>query len=113
MVERHTTRRVLGILSRVAISFALLGLLIWWLPSFDADELWPEFNSATPFWLVGALILTVIGNMVATARWYEVACALGLEVKPRRMFSHYMAGMFISNFVPTTVGGDVLRMSRL
>lgn len=113
MTERHTVRRVLGILLRVGFSVALLGLLIWWLPSFDADELWPEFNSATPFWLVGALILTVIGNMVATARWYEVACALGLEVKPRRMFSHYMAGMFVSNFVPTTVGGDVLRISRL
>ena len=92
---------------------ALLALLIWWLPSFDADELWPDFNSATPFWLIGALMLTVIGNVVATARWYEVACALGLQVKPRRMFSHYMAGMFVSNFVPTTVGGDVLRVSRL
>ena len=98
---------------RVAVSVALLALLIWWLPSFDADELWPDFNSATPFWLIGAFALTVAGNVAATARWYEVARALGLEVKPRRMFSHYMAGMFVSNFVPTTVGGDVLRMSRL
>ena len=92
---------------------ALLALLIWWLPSFDADELWPDFNSATPFWLIGAFLLTVLGNVVATVRWHEVASALGLQVKPRRMFSHYMAGMFISNFVPTTVGGDVLRISRL
>ncbi|MCY4037502.1 MAG: lysylphosphatidylglycerol synthase transmembrane domain-containing protein [bacterium] len=111
--ERQLARRVFSIVSRVAISLALLALLIRWLPSFDADELWPDFNSATPFWLIGALVLTVLGNMVATARWHEVACALGLRVKFRRMFSHYMAGMFVSNFVPTTVGGDVLRMSRL
>ncbi|WP_419849811.1 lysylphosphatidylglycerol synthase transmembrane domain-containing protein [Candidatus Poriferisocius sp.] len=113
MTEKHTTRRVLSVVLRVGISVALFFLLIWWLPSFDAGQLWPDFNSATPFWLIGALMLTVIGNMAATARWYEVAIALGLEVKPRRMFSHYMAGMFISNFVPTTVGGDVLRISRL
>ena len=111
--ERQLARRVFSIVSRVAISLALLALLIRWLPSFDADELWPDFNSATPFWLIGALVLTVLGNMVATARWHEVASALGLRVKFRRMFSHYMAGMFVSNFVPTTVGGDVLRMSRL
>ncbi len=113
MTEKHTTRRVLSIVLRVGISVALFFLLIWRLPSFDAGQLWPDFNSTTPFWLIGALMLTVMGNMAATARWYEVAVALGLQVKPRRMFSHYMAGMFISNFVPTTVGGDVLRTSRL
>ncbi len=104
---------MLRIAPRVAISVGLLALLVWQAPSFDADELWPDFNSATPWWLAGAFALTVGANVAATARWYEVASALGLQVRPRRMFSHYMAGMFISNFVPTTVGGDVLRMSRL
>ncbi len=113
MTEKHITRRVLSIVLRVGISVALLALLVWWLPSFDANELWPDFNSATPFWLIGAFLLTVASMVLATARWYEVARALGMQVNPRRMFSHYMAGMFISNFVPTTVGGDVLRISRL
>ncbi|WP_420639131.1 lysylphosphatidylglycerol synthase transmembrane domain-containing protein [Candidatus Poriferisocius sp.] len=111
--DKHPVRRMLGVVMRVGISGVLLVLLIWRAPSFDADEMWPDFNSATPFWLVAAFALTVAGNVVATARWYEVASALGLRVKPRRLFSHYMAGMFISNFVPTTVGGDVLRMTRL
>ena len=92
---------------------ALLVLLVWRAPSFDANEMWPDFNSSTPFWLIGALALTVVGNLVATVRWYEVARALGLRVSRRRMFSHYMAGMFLSNFVPTTVGGDLVRISRL
>ena len=30
-----------------------------------------------------------------------------------RLFSHYMSGQFVSNFLPTTVGGDVVRVSRL
>ena len=104
---------MLGVALRVGASVALLVALVWVLPSFDADELWPEFNSATPYWLIGAFLLTLASMVLATARWYEVARALGLRVQPRRMFSHYMAGIFVSNFVPTTVGGDVLRITRL
>ena len=104
---------MLGIALRVGASVALLVALVWLLPSFDADELWPEFNSATPYWLIGAFLLTLASMVLATARWYEVGRALGLQVQPRRMFSHYMAGIFVSNFVPTTVGGDVLRITRL
>ena len=104
---------MLGVALRVGASVALLVALVWLLPSFDADELWPEFNSATPYWLIGAFLLTLASMVLATARWYEVARALGLQVQPQRMFSHYMAGIFVSNFVPTTVGGDVLRITRL
>src|SRR5690606_34180014 len=30
-----------------------------------------------------------------------------------RLTSHYLAGQFVSNVLPTTIGGDVLRVSRL
>ncbi|MCY4257684.1 MAG: lysylphosphatidylglycerol synthase transmembrane domain-containing protein [bacterium] len=113
MSEHRRVRRAFGFFLRVAMSVALLVLLVWRAPSFNAEELWPEVNSATPWWLLSALALTVSANVLATARWYEVARTLGVHERRRRMFSHYMAGLFISNFVPTTVGGDVLRMSRL
>src|SRR5262249_59841132 len=29
------------------------------------------------------------------------------------LMSHYLAGQFVSNVLPTTIGGDVLRVSRL
>ncbi|MYI30197.1 MAG: flippase-like domain-containing protein [Acidimicrobiia bacterium] len=113
MAEHRPLRRALSFLLRVAMSVALLWVLIWRAPSFDAEELWPEVNSATPWWLLSALALTVSANVLATARWYEVARTLNVQTQRRKMFSHYMAGLFISNFVPTTVGGDVLRVSRL
>ena len=39
--------------------------------------------------------------------------ALGVRQPLGRLFSHYMSGQFVSNFLPTTVGGDVVRVSRL
>jgi glycosyltransferase 2 family protein len=38
---------------------------------------------------------------------------LGLHAGLRRLLSHYLACQFVSNVLPTTIGGDVLRVSRL
>ena len=46
-------------------------------------------------------------------RWQKVLDALGLHAGLRRLLSHYLAGQFVSNVLPTTIGGDVLRVSRL
>ena len=57
--------------------------------------------------------MTFQAFVLAAMRWQRVLRALGLDQPLLRLFSHYMAGQFLSNFVPTTVGGDVLRVSRL
>ena len=46
-------------------------------------------------------------------RWQKVLDVLGLHAGLRRLLSHYLAGQFVSNVLPTTIGGDVLRVSRL
>lgn len=106
-------RRSLGVFARIAISVALLVFLYARTPRFDADELLPDWNSTTVWWLVGALALTFSSHVMSTMRWFETAKAIRVPSSPGRLFSHYMAGVFVSNFVPTTVGGDVLRVRRL
>ena len=39
--------------------------------------------------------------------------ALEIRTKLPRLMSHNLAGQFVSNVLPTTIGGDVLRVSRL
>lgn len=82
-------------------------------PEFDTDNLLPEWSASTPLWLGAALALTITGFWFAAVRWHRVLFAFDMEAPTTRLFSHYMAGQFISNFVPTTVGGDVLRVNRL
>jgi hypothetical protein len=36
-----------------------------------------------------------------------------LEARFKRLLSHFLAGQFLSNVLPSTIGGDVLRMARL
>ena len=51
--------------------------------------------------------------MLSALRWQKVLDALEIRAQLPRLMSHYMAGQFVSNVLPTTIGGDVLRVSRL
>lgn len=106
-------KRALSIAFRVVISVGLLVFLFLQVPEFDTDELLPDWNSATPRWLAAALGLTILSQVMSTLRWQQAADAVGVPGRLWRLFSHYMAGLFVSNFVPTTMGGDVLRVNRL
>ena len=103
----------LALLGRIAISAALIALLLWQAPDIDADELVPDWSPTTIAWLVVAALLTLAGMVLATVRWRQVLHALGLHEPLRRLFAHTMAGQFVSNVLPTTIGGDVLRVARL
>lgn len=107
------TKRFLGLVLRIGSSVALLIFLFSRLDNVSLSEILPDWDAGTPFWLIGALSLTMASFVLASMRWMRVLRALGLRETTPRLFSHYMAGQFVSNFVPTTVGGDVLRISRL
>jgi uncharacterized protein (TIRG00374 family) len=64
-------------------------------------------------WLAAALAVTLVGIVLSAIRWQRVLAALGLETGLRPLVSHYLASLFVGNVLPSTVGGDVLRVSRL
>ena len=102
-----------SLLVRLAGSAAMLGVLIWKMPDFEAEKLIPEWHRATGFWLLGAAALTLLGIVLSSLRWQVVLGVLGIHTRLRHLVSHYLACQFVSNVLPTTIGGDVLRVSRL
>jgi uncharacterized membrane protein YbhN (UPF0104 family) len=98
---------------RVGLSVALMVLLFAQMGDIDTDELIPEWHRDTFLWAGGAFALTLTAFVMAAVRWQRVLEALDVHMPLPRLFSHHMAAQFLSNFVPTTVGGDVLRVSRL
>jgi uncharacterized protein (TIRG00374 family) len=101
------------LLARVSLSCVMLLVLVRRAPRFDFDELVPEWNRDTGIFLALAVVLTLAGLILSTLRWHTVLTALGHEVKLGHLLSHNLAGLFVSNVLPTTIGGDVLRVSRL
>src|SRR5918995_134471 len=67
----------------------------------------------TPSGQPGAAALTLAGIVLSAVRWQKVLNALEIRTKLPRLVRHNLAGQFVSNVLPTTIGGDVLRVSRL
>ncbi len=97
---------------RLVISIAFLGLLFWRLPDVSLGDVVPELTAATAAWVAIAIAVHVVAYVLQTVRWDVVSNTLGVHLPFRRMFSHLLAGEFVSNALPTSFGGDVVRVVR-
>src|SRR6187431_2733172 len=95
---------------RIAVSAALLAFLITKIP---ADSITPRNDHAgTLAFLAAGLLMTLVGVVLSAWRWQRVLAVFDTHVSLRTLLSHYLAGQFVGNVLPSTVGGDVLRISR-
>jgi len=106
-------KRWVVLVLRIVLSAAMLAVLLWRVPDFEASELMPDWRAASAFWLVLAILLTVGSIVLSAVRWQQVLHALELPSPLRPLLNHYFAGQFVANVLPTTIGGDVLRVTRL
>jgi uncharacterized protein (TIRG00374 family) len=106
------SRQRLILLARLAISALLLWILVTKIGDSWSEAI-PEASTTTFLWLTGALVLTFGGVVLSAVRWSAVLQALGLHPPFGRLLSLYFAGQFMGNVLPSTIGGDALRVSRL
>jgi hypothetical protein len=91
----------------------MLGVLWWRFPEIRWADLIPTWDLTTLLWLLAATVMTFLGIVLSAVRWQSVLRALRLHERLRILVPLYFAGQFVSNVLPTTIGGDVLRVSRL
>ena len=92
----------------------MLSLLVLKLvESPDLSSVIPVWSASTVAWLVGALALTVFAIVLSALRWQRVLAAIELPAKLGVLVNASLAGQFVSNFLPSTIGGDALRVTRL
>lgn len=77
------------------------------------SHLLPHRNAENTALLIGALAFTFVGIVLSAFRWQRVLATLDVTVSLFRLTRHYLASLFVGNFLPSTVGGDVLRVTRL
>ena len=102
----------LKLILRLAFSIGFLALLIWRLPDVRLGDIFPEPTASTFFWVFVAVAVHVVAYVLQTARWAAVSETLGIHLPFRRMFSHLLTGEFVSNALPTSFGGDIVRVIR-
>jgi hypothetical protein len=58
-----------------------------------------------------ALILVMISRFAVAGRWHVLMHSAGTGITPRQSIRLTFAMLFASNFLPTTIGGDVVRLA--
>jgi uncharacterized membrane protein YbhN (UPF0104 family) len=100
-----------GVLVRAGLSVVMLAVLI---PRIDITSLLPRGQHvATVKFLALGVLVTFAGFVLSSWRWQRVLMVFGERVGVASLLSHYLAGQFVGNFLPSTIGGDVLRVKRL
>lgn len=95
-------------LLRVAVGIALLGVLIWWC---DPRATWEAMRRARLGVLGGALGVYVASMGLVAWRWQVLLMARGVRVGFWPLTRMYLIGFFFNNFLPSSVGGDIVRIT--
>ena len=107
---RHRHRRGLRLAVRVLISGGLIAILV---SRIHFEDFVPRRHGSGTWWFLGAgIALMALSFVVGAWRWQRVLVVFGHHVGLRTLTKHALAGQFVGNVLPSTVGGDVLRVSR-
>ncbi len=102
--NRSGLLRLIGTIVTLVLLFYLLSQQGWQAISIALQKIpWSS--------LVLAFILMIVSRIAVTARWYTLLRSGGLSISFKKILEITFAGLFASNFLPTTIGGDVVRLA--
>jgi uncharacterized membrane protein YbhN (UPF0104 family) len=93
---------------KAAVSLGLLWIL---LSRVDLARLWAVAREASLPWLITALALYFAMILASAWRWGMLLKAQGIALKFRSLVSSFLVATFFNNFLPSNIGGDVVRIT--
>jgi uncharacterized protein (TIRG00374 family) len=92
------------------IKIAVSGGLLYLLLRQNPEQLWKTMRTASFPWLALALAMQFVVLIVSTWRWRLLLLAQHLAFPFRAVLRSYMVALFFNNFLPSNIGGDVIRI---
>lgn len=99
---------MLKILVRIGVSVAALAFV---LRSIDLELLWMRVRAMNPAWLLLAIAAYLFMLAVSVWRWHRLLHAQHIEVPRKRLLESTWVSLFFNNFLPSNIGGDVIRIA--
>ncbi len=107
---RPETKKRFSTLGKLAVTLTLLAVTIRFV---ETDTLVERFRQADPLSLAVSALLLIAGGFAGTASWFCVLRTRLPSLSFRETAACYWIGMFFNSFLPTNVGGDVVKGYRL
>ena len=92
---------------KIVVSSALLYVL---LSRVDLGRLWTIARTASPSWLAGSLGLYFVMVVVSAWRWDLLLKAQHVHLRFGTLLNSFLVATFFNNFLPSNIGGDVVRI---
>jgi uncharacterized membrane protein YbhN (UPF0104 family) len=92
---------------KILVSLALLTYLF---STTNIPALVARVRGGDPALLVGAVLLYALMLSISTWRWHLLLRALGCEAPLAHLSASYLVATFFNNFLPSNIGGDVVRV---
>ena len=93
---------------KAAVSIGLLTLL---LSRVDVARLWTVARQASPAWLATALLLYFAMVLASAVRWGVLLRAQHVRLSYAFLTQSFLVATFFNNFLPSNIGGDVVRIT--
>ena len=103
----HAGRRHALVAVKIAVSLILLWILF---SRIDVSQLWASAQMASIPWLVAALGIYAATVAASVWRWHLLLDAQNVHVETNRLAGSYLVALFFNNFLPSNIGGDVIRI---
>ena len=95
---------------KTVVSIAFLAIV---LKHIDLNQTWHQFSQMRPSFTVYALVFYTCLQWLSCIRWQIVLASSGYSLPSYKLMANYFGGMFLNNFLPGSVGGDVYRVYRI
>ncbi|RPI83431.1 MAG: UPF0104 family protein, partial [Chloroflexi bacterium] len=95
---------------RILGTLAAVGLLVYLLVHQGWNEILSAMQKISVWQFLLAFVLTIASRLAVSGRWYVLLRAACQPVSLWQAVRITFAGLFASNFLPTTIGGDVVRL---
>jgi glycosyltransferase 2 family protein len=86
-------------------------LLLILLKEESGEEIVAALKRVSIWYFLGALLVMFISRLFVVSRWHVLLRAAGIDIFFRRTTMLTFTGLFSSNFLPTTIGGDLVRLA--
>ena len=99
------------LLLKIAGTLLAIGLLVFLLSQYGTEEIAQKLSLISPGTFALAAVCIVFSRLFITARWHVLLRSGGINIPFKHTLSLVFMGLFSNNFLPTTIGGDVVRLA--
>ncbi|MHB8155347.1 MAG: lysylphosphatidylglycerol synthase transmembrane domain-containing protein [Candidatus Omnitrophota bacterium] len=105
-------KNTLSILLRISVSILLL-VLLFKFNKIDLQVLINDIRCTDKRLLTAGFLFFFFGYFLGFLRWQMLLKTVGINIPLKRLIGSFSGGIFFSIFLPSTIGGDLVRAADL